>query len=98
MSPVGCLMFSYKSMLQNSEYVGLMQYLEALVMCDALQEMNEASKIDINIKWPNDVYVNKKTKICGIMCQSIRMEYLISHLGLALTLVIASQQPVLSMK
>ena len=58
-------------MLQNSEYVGLMQYLEALVMCDALQEMNEASKIDINIKWPNDVYVNKKTKICGIMCQSV---------------------------
>ena len=48
-----------------------MQYLEALVMCDALQEMNEASKIDINIKWPNDVYVNKKTKICGIMCQSV---------------------------
>ena len=55
-------------MLQNSEYVGLMQYLEALVMCDALQEMNEASKIDINIKWPNDVVVSHK-KICGILTE-----------------------------
>lgn len=64
-------MFSYKSMIQNSEYVGLMQYLEALVMCDALEEMKGVPGIDINIKWPNDVYVNKKTKICGILCQSV---------------------------
>ena len=47
-----------------------MQYLEAVVMCEALKEMEGIEGIDINIKWPNDVYVNRKTKICGIMCQS----------------------------
>ena len=71
MSPVGALMFSYKSTLQNGDYVSLMQYLEALVMCQAINEMGGVNGIDVNIKWPNDVYVNRRIKICGILCQSV---------------------------
>ena len=56
-------MFSYKSTLQNGDYVSLMQYLEALVMCQAINEMEGVNGIDVNIKWPNDV--------CGILCQSV---------------------------
>lgn len=63
-------MFSFKSALENSSYVSLMQYLEALVMCEALKEFECVKGLDINIKWPNDVYVDKKHKICGILCQS----------------------------
>ena len=69
-SPIGCMMFSYKTILQNSEYIGMLQYLEALVMCEAIKELDCAKDIDINIKWPNDVYVNRRQKICGILCES----------------------------
>ena len=44
-----------------------MQYLIALVMCEAIKQLNGVSDLDINIKWPNDIYVNKRTKICGII-------------------------------
>ena len=60
-------MFSYKSVLDNGDYTGLMQYLIALVMCEAIKQLNGLSELDINIKWPNDIYVNKRTKVCGII-------------------------------
>ena len=72
-SPIGCLMFSYKSALTNSKYIGLAQYLEALVTCKAIKELKELKDqdyLDINIKWPNDVYMNRRTKLVGIICQS----------------------------
>lgn len=56
-SPIGCMMFSYNSALQVNEYVGMIQYLDALVMCEAIKELKGVECIDINIKWPNDVYV-----------------------------------------
>ena len=64
-------MFSYKSIVQSSDYVGQMQYLIALVMCEAIKQLNGLSELDINIKWPNDIYVNKRTKVCGIISQSV---------------------------
>ena len=65
-------MFSYKSASVNSKYVGLIQYLEAVITCKAINEMKELKDLlDINIKWPNDVYVNKRMKFVGIMCQSV---------------------------
>ena len=60
-------MFSFKSIVQSSDYVGQMQYLIALVMCEAIKQLKGLSELDINIKWPNDIYVNKRTKICGII-------------------------------
>lgn len=65
-------MFSYKCAATNPKVVGLLQYLEALVTCKAIMEMEEIKTLlDINIKWPNDVYVNRKTKFVGIVCQSL---------------------------
>ena len=72
-SPVGCMMFSYNSAVQNHEFGGMIQYMDALVMCEAIKELKGADCIDVNIKWPNDVYVNRSQKICGILCQSIYM-------------------------
>ena len=63
-------MFSFKSVLGNGNYTGQMQYLIALVMCEAIKQVKGVSELDINIKWPNDIYVNKRTKICGIISQS----------------------------
>lgn len=65
-------MFSYKCASTNPKVLGLTQYLEALVTCKAIKELDEVqSLLDINIKWPNDVYVNRTTKFVGIICQSV---------------------------
>lgn len=66
-------MFSFKSAMTNPQYICLTQYLEALVTCKAINEMDELKGkrlLDVNIKWPNDVYMNKRTKFVGIICQS----------------------------
>ena len=71
-------MFSYKSSTTNSSVVGLIQYLEALVTCKAIKALEESilpeqegkAVLDINIKWPNDVYIDKSKKFVGIVCQS----------------------------
>ena len=53
-----------------------MQYLEALVTCKAIRAMEESilpdgkAVLDLNIKWPNDVYLDKSKKFVGIVCQS----------------------------
>ena len=60
-------MFSFKSVLGNGNYTGQMQYLIALVMCEAIKQVKGVSELDINIKWPNDLLVNKRTKLCGII-------------------------------
>ena len=63
-------MFSFKSVVGNGNYTGQMQYLIALVMCEAIKQVKGVSELDINIKWPNDLLVSKRTKICGIISQS----------------------------
>ena len=63
-------MFSFKSVVTSNAYVNMIQYLDALIVCESLQEKEELRCLDINIKWPNDVYVNRQTKFCGMLCQS----------------------------
>ena len=63
-------MFSFKSVVHSTDFVGQMQYLIALVMCEAIKQVKGVSELDINIKWPNDLLVSKRTKICGIISQS----------------------------
>lgn len=60
-------MFSFKSVVHSTDFVGQMQYLIALVMCEAIKQVKGVSELDINIKWPNDLLVNKRTKLCGII-------------------------------
>ena len=46
-------------------YSNLTQYL-SVILCRIFDEYG----IDTTIKWPNDVYVNRRQKICGILCES----------------------------
>ena len=69
-SPPGCLMFSFQCSLENSQYVNMIQYLEVLVMCKTLREIPYVKDLVINIKWPNDLYIDRRYKLCGILCHS----------------------------
>ena len=69
-SPPGCLMFSFNCSMQNGQFVNMIQYLEALVMCKTLREIPYANDLAINIKWPNDLFLDKRHKLCGILCYS----------------------------
>ena len=48
----------------------MVQYLEVLLMCKTLQEIPYVKDLVINIKWPNDLYMDKRHKLCGILCHS----------------------------
>ena len=69
-SPPGCLMFSFNCSMQNGQFVNMIQYLEALVMCKTLREIPYANDLAINIKWPNDLFLDKRHELCGILCYS----------------------------
>ena len=43
-------MFSFKSIVQSSDYVGQMQYLIALVMCEAIKEYYQKTGNKIGFK------------------------------------------------
>lgn len=70
-SPRGCLMFSFKLQLSNPNYVCFVQYIISLCIVRGIKQIPECKDVDIGIKWPNDIYINKKLKIGGILCQSI---------------------------
>mmetsp|Transcript_15638 Transcript_15638/g.27271 ORF Transcript_15638/g.27271 Transcript_15638/m.27271 type:complete len:387 (+) Transcript_15638:359-1519(+) len=70
-SPPGCLLFSYTSAVRDGRTLPLVQYLVCLAIVKAVKSLPGMGGLDIGIKWPNDIYVNKKVKIGGILCQSI---------------------------
>ncbi|XP_003566181.1 biotin--protein ligase 2 [Brachypodium distachyon] len=71
-SPPGCLMFSFTSQMSDARKLPLMQYVVCLAMAEAIKELTCAkglSKLDVRIKWPNDLYLNG-LKVGGILCTS----------------------------
>ncbi|KAK8805615.1 hypothetical protein WA158_002271 [Blastocystis sp. Blastoise] len=70
-SPRGCLMFSFKMQLINGNYLCFVQYIISIAIIRAIKQMEGCQNLDIGIKWPNDIYINKRTKIGGIICQSV---------------------------
>lgn len=79
-SPYGCLMFSFKSTIPHSSLLPPLQYLISIAVvkgiknipgCEVLFFYIKIQKLDIQIKWPNDIYAKKTYKIGGILCQSI---------------------------
>lgn len=72
-SPPGCLLFTFVSRfpVSSGSLVPFVQYLVSLAAVEAIREIDDACKsLDLNLKWPNDIYANKKDKIGGVLCQS----------------------------
>ncbi|KAJ6848363.1 biotin--protein ligase 2-like [Iris pallida] len=71
-SPVGCLLFSFTLEMEDGRKLPLLQYVVSLAVTEAIKEACQAKglpKIDIRIKWPNDLYLNN-LKVGGILCTS----------------------------
>lgn len=70
-SPLGCLMFSFRSSFpsEHGRMLPFFQYLVSLAAIRACRSATQGYK-DIHIKWPNDIYANRTLKIGGVLCQS----------------------------
>ena len=69
-SPLGCLMFSFRSSLPTAfgSKLPFFQYLVSLAIIRSCKTIDV--KCEVNIKWPNDIYAKHSIKIGGILCQS----------------------------
>lgn len=71
-SPEGCLLFSFTLGMEDGHKLPLLQYVVSLAVTEAIKEACQAKgvpKIDVRIKWPNDLYLNG-LKVGGILCTS----------------------------
>ncbi|KAJ6796144.1 biotin--protein ligase 2-like [Iris pallida] len=71
-SPAGCLMFSFTLEMEDGHKVPLLQYVVSLALTEAIKEACQGKglpKIDVRIKWPNDLYLNG-LKVGGVLCTS----------------------------
>jgi len=73
LSPAGCLMFTFMVIADLDTELGhapgYLQHLVALAICDGIENLIE-EKLDLRIKWPNDIYCGRAIKIGGILVQS----------------------------
>lgn len=65
-SPIGCLTFSLKLHHRQASSVIFIQYLAGLAVVKAVKE---TTSLDVNLKWPNDIYLQGK-KVGGILITS----------------------------
>lgn len=72
-SPPGCLLFTLVTRIpvDRGPWLPFLQYLVSLAVVDAVKGIDaDCVKLDLNLKWPNDIYAQKKHKIGGVLCQS----------------------------
>ncbi|MES1921469.1 hypothetical protein MHBO_003000 [Bonamia ostreae] len=67
-SPEGCLMFSFKIII-NKNNIHFLQYFVTLMLLNAIKKTDNFK--NIYIKWPNDIYFDKKIKIGGVLCNRV---------------------------
>ncbi|KAF6205234.1 hypothetical protein GE061_019401 [Apolygus lucorum] len=70
LSPKGCAMFTIQVHIPLKSYLGqhlpIMQFIATLAIVASICELPNLEELDVGIKWPNDVYVNKTSKIGGV--------------------------------
>ncbi|KAM9988110.1 hypothetical protein ACTFIZ_003462 [Dictyostelium cf. discoideum] len=71
LSPIGCLLMSFKCKQIDGNKLPFLQYLAGMAMVEAIQSFPIASDLNIHLKWPNDIYSNEPgMKIGGVLCES----------------------------
>ena len=69
-SPEGCLSFSFLANFTHGASLPFVQYLVSLAVVRAIKTRAGLEDLPLHIKWPNDIYVNRNTKIGGILCNA----------------------------
>uniref|UniRef100_A0A0N4Z5Y4 BPL/LPL catalytic domain-containing protein n=1 Tax=Parastrongyloides trichosuri TaxID=131310 RepID=A0A0N4Z5Y4_PARTI len=81
LSPKGCLMFSFNYTVswesKLSKKLTFIQHVLAVAIVDAIRTVVGAHDIPLKIKWPNDIYWDRKYKIGGILvrCSTLGNNY-----------------------
>ncbi|XP_053697240.1 biotin--protein ligase [Sabethes cyaneus] len=74
LSPKGCAMFSLQMHVPLNSPLGrrlpLIQHLVAVAIVRAIHGMANCDKLDIHLKWPNDIYAKRIIKIGGLIINS----------------------------
>ncbi|KAK0416252.1 hypothetical protein QR680_012378 [Steinernema hermaphroditum] len=96
LSPAGCAMFTFNyafpidsTLGQNSAFV---QHILAVAMIDAVLTKVKTTEFPLRIKWPNDLYFDRKYKMGGILVTA-SMEKDKLHCVLGAALNVANSQP-----
>ncbi|XP_014242533.1 biotin--protein ligase isoform X2 [Cimex lectularius] len=75
LSPKGCAMFSIQLHIPLDSNLGkhlsLLQHISSLAIVSSICELPHLKDLNIHLKWPNDIYANKTTKIGGVMATSM---------------------------
>lgn len=74
-SPKGCLMFSFTADLPSSKarVLPAMQYLISVAMVQTILQLTE-NRLQLQLKWPNDIYFSSDQKIGGVLCESLYLQ------------------------
>eukprot|EP01126_Amoeba_proteus_P042132 TRINITY_DN4574_c0_g1_i9.p1 TRINITY_DN4574_c0_g1~~TRINITY_DN4574_c0_g1_i9.p1 ORF type:complete len:287 (-),score=31.29 TRINITY_DN4574_c0_g1_i9:1035-1895(-) len=86
-SPEGCLLVSFSYLHRNPATLVHFQYLVGLALVHSIQRL-VGQDIGLKLKWPNDLYVGEKSKIGGVLCESVSYgdQYLVTiGIGLNVT-------------
>nr|XP_050853276.1 biotin--protein ligase [Vespula vulgaris] len=74
LSPKGCAMFTIQLHIPRNSYLGahisILQHLVIVGIVSAVTSVPGYEGLDLRVKWPNDIYVGKSTKIGGIIVTS----------------------------
>ncbi|XP_046847974.1 biotin--protein ligase-like [Xenia sp. Carnegie-2017] len=75
LSPDGCVSFSFPLEIELNSNLGqrlpFVQHIAALAIVDAVRDISGYQDLNLRIKWPNDIYFGNKTKIGGVLVNSI---------------------------
>lgn len=91
LSPTGCCMFTIFMNTNTNKFPAsrfcLLQFAAALSCVKAIKSEPNHENLSIGIKWPNDVYYDKKTKIGGILARSSFMgDQIFAKIGIGFNL------------
>lgn len=74
LSPAGCMMFSVQVNIPLKSNLGrklpYVQHIAVVAFVKSIKERPGYEELDLNIKWPNDIYIKKKIKIGGVIVNS----------------------------
>ncbi|XP_073996339.1 holocarboxylase synthetase-like protein isoform X6 [Rhodnius prolixus] len=91
LSPKGCAMFSTQLHIPLNSHLGkypsMLQHITSLAIVASICQIPGLEEMDVGIKWPNDIYVNKRTKLGGVLVSSVLSnDTVICNIGCGLNL------------
>ena len=76
-SPIGCLMFSHLISIKQNTFLALritlLQHIISVALVHGILTIPDYEKLDLKLKWPNDIYYGKDKKLGGVLVNNYSM-------------------------